>query len=507
MLNIGSYGLLILLLVGCTLLKAQTPERWVPFEEAGKWGYRDERGRCAIGPQFVLANEFSSEGIAAVIDKEGWLYIDMGGDPVIRPYVFDNGPDYFREGLARFTANEKFGFFDEAGQVVVEPQFDFALPFSEGLSAICMGCIHRSEGEHTYREGGTWGYIDMTGREVIPLQFEDARGFEHGLADVKMDGVWMHIDKQGDATPAQPPIAFQVEGKTPGRAEEVEGRGLDMRKEWPDQPEQKVVDLEGRDVTGEYVSACRRAFRRCLQEVFLNVARGVLQDEESIAEREMDRALACHEEYFQALKGGTNVAEDDVRAALIQEERRQHAFYRSLRVLCRRFEEQGVQLDIAEPGYYDSEILWNTGPSAGCRIVIQEDASLYASPLAPSYTDEYMVLRAGPVAADVLFLNTALMLFIRHDEDPEDRFWEAAETVFGTPTDITDQVPNVHTARLLSGFLELSVMEDIADAELERLQVKYGVAAVLRGDPHALRAVIYTGREHMPPVLLRELSD
>ena len=118
-----------------------------------------------------------------------------------------------------------------------------------------------------------------------------------------------------------------------------------------------------------------------------------------------------------------------------------------------------------------------------------------------------MVPRAGPVAADILFLNAALMLFIGHDEDPEDRFWEAAEIVFGTPMDITDQVPNVHTARLSSGFLELSLVEDLSDAELARLRARYGAAAVLKGDPHAFRAAIYTGREHMPPALLRELRD
>jgi len=97
----GSYGLLFVLLVGCTLLKAQVPERWIPFEEEGKWGYRDKRGRCTIEPQFVLAGDFSSEGIAAVVDEEGWLYIDMGGDSVIRPYVFDNGVAKIYESIPR----------------------------------------------------------------------------------------------------------------------------------------------------------------------------------------------------------------------------------------------------------------------------------------------------------------------------------------------------------------------------------------------------------------------
>lgn len=173
----------------------------IPFvQEYGdgeRWGYKDEKGNVVIEPKFVIADEFSPEGMAAVATEKEWLYIDTTGAVVIRPFIFDNGPDYFSEGLARFTEDGKFGFFDRSGKVVIGPRFDFAFPFSEGLAAVCAGCREEREGEHARMTGGKWGYIDKSGEIAIPLEFSDARGFEGGRARVKLDGNWVTIDTEG----------------------------------------------------------------------------------------------------------------------------------------------------------------------------------------------------------------------------------------------------------------------------------------------------------------------
>jgi hypothetical protein len=172
-----------------------------PFEKGGQWGYQDHQGKVIIAPRFQVAQEFSSHGIAAVVDDAGWAYIDKRGNVLIRPFIFDNGPDYFREGLARFTRQGKFGFFDESGKVVIEPQFDFALPFSEGLAAFCDGCKEEADGEHRSVKGGKWGFINRNGDIKIPAQFEEARSFEAGRAQVKSKGQWRSINKKGEFMP------------------------------------------------------------------------------------------------------------------------------------------------------------------------------------------------------------------------------------------------------------------------------------------------------------------
>ena len=198
-----------MLIAVALLLPLAAPARPVPFEQDGRWGYRSGR-QVVIEPRFVVAHEFSPQDIAAVVDEHGWAYIDRHGKVVVRPMVVDNGPDYFKEGLARFTADGKVGFFDQRGRVVIQPRYAFAAPFSGGRAAVCDGCQERSEGEHRFVRGGRWGFIDRAGTLVIPIRFEEVESFEKGRARVKADGRWEYIDQQGrlrSAAPAPTPPA------------------------------------------------------------------------------------------------------------------------------------------------------------------------------------------------------------------------------------------------------------------------------------------------------------
>ena len=177
----------------------------VPFERKGAWGYRDAGGKVVIPPRYQVAQEFSPEGIAAVVDESGWAYINAAGKVVIRPLAVDNGPDYFQEALARFKRAGKIGFFDRSGKVVIQPAFAYAMPFSEGMAAVCEGCVEKQEAEHRSISGGRWGFIDRRGRQVIPLQFEAAGSFQNGRARVKRGGQWRQILKDGSAAPGGGP--------------------------------------------------------------------------------------------------------------------------------------------------------------------------------------------------------------------------------------------------------------------------------------------------------------
>lgn len=171
--------------------------RLIAFEQDGKWGYKDDRGRVTIKPQFLMAEDFSPEGIAPVVDDGGWAYINADGKVVIRPFVVDNGPDYFSDGLARFVREGKVGFFSKRGRVVIAAKFDFVRPFSEGLAAFCEGCREKPEGEHRMVRGGKWGFINRTGETVIPPKFDEVEVYRNGQARAKLDGQWHSIDRKG----------------------------------------------------------------------------------------------------------------------------------------------------------------------------------------------------------------------------------------------------------------------------------------------------------------------
>ena len=142
-------------------------QRTVGTEE--RWGYKDANDKVVIPAVFKLATDFSDRAIAAVIDSKGWACIDTQGKILVRPFIFDNGPDFFSEGLARFREDGRIGFFDEAGRKVIPAQFDFAWPFENGVARVGSGCREiKLPDEHTTVEGGVYATIDRTGKLLEP---------------------------------------------------------------------------------------------------------------------------------------------------------------------------------------------------------------------------------------------------------------------------------------------------------------------------------------------------
>lgn len=139
------------------------------FEQDGLFGYIDQDEKIVIDASFIMAMEFTENGIAAVADSTGWVFIDQKGNILVHPYIYDNGPDYFSEGLARFVEDGKFGFFDEFGTPVIKAQWDFAYPFQHGKAAVCNGCTIKTDNEHASVTGGDWGYIDKTGKVIVTI--------------------------------------------------------------------------------------------------------------------------------------------------------------------------------------------------------------------------------------------------------------------------------------------------------------------------------------------------
>jgi hypothetical protein len=85
--------------------------------------------------------------------------------------------------LFSISQNGKWGFIDEKGKIVINPQFDDVSSFSEGLSGVKIG--------------DKWGFIDKKGKIVINPQFDKVRGFSEGLCGVKIVSKYGFIDKTG----------------------------------------------------------------------------------------------------------------------------------------------------------------------------------------------------------------------------------------------------------------------------------------------------------------------
>ncbi len=163
------------------------------------WGYLDAAGKWAIKPQYSYTGRFS-EGMSRVTlesrtvekrtkhaymswGKSRFAYIDKTGKVLVAPEGFFGGcSGGFSEGLAPLSLASKsgpygkWGFIDKTGKFKIAAQYDYALPFSEGLAAV-------GRGKHSY--GRKWGFIDKAGKLVIPIRFSSVSSFSKGVSIVK----------------------------------------------------------------------------------------------------------------------------------------------------------------------------------------------------------------------------------------------------------------------------------------------------------------------------------
>ena len=159
------------------------------YGETG-WGFIDKSGRWAIQPQFSWANSFAG-GLAAVTLAAECRYIDAKGATVITnprtpaDKYCSGRSGSFREGLAPWAVDGRFGYMALNADMAIQPQFDEATDFSEGLAAVKIA--------------GEWGFVDKSGKFVIPLgDYKWVKPFQNGLSRVGFtDDGWGYIDQKG----------------------------------------------------------------------------------------------------------------------------------------------------------------------------------------------------------------------------------------------------------------------------------------------------------------------
>jgi hypothetical protein len=127
------------------------------------------QGKVKLSPGLINRVSFDRFGLG-VVHAGGFYYVNRGG-VMVRTVTFDNGADYFSEGLARSQVDGKIGFVDRRLSTIIAPSHDWASQFERGASIVCDGCVEVREGEYGERKGGKWGAIDRSGRLVLPLRF------------------------------------------------------------------------------------------------------------------------------------------------------------------------------------------------------------------------------------------------------------------------------------------------------------------------------------------------
>lgn len=81
--------------------------------------------------------------------------------------VFDNGPDYFVEGLTRVKRNGKMGFANKYGEVVIPCIYDYARWFKNGRAQVTFDAVKYYDLDERLRvDSDEWFTIDRAGNTI-----------------------------------------------------------------------------------------------------------------------------------------------------------------------------------------------------------------------------------------------------------------------------------------------------------------------------------------------------
>ena len=84
--------------------------------------------------------------------------------------------------LIPVVIGDRWGFADQSGKVVINPQFERAEPFASGLAEVRLD---------------KWGYVNASGKMAVNPQFDKAGPFCDGLAAVVVGGHCGYVNPEG----------------------------------------------------------------------------------------------------------------------------------------------------------------------------------------------------------------------------------------------------------------------------------------------------------------------
>ena len=130
-----------------------------------------------------IIESFSNSKPSSTTVSETSQISETKTDPNWRKYYDKIYP--FKEGLAMVKKNDKYGYVDKEGKLIIPLIYYGGRDFSEGLALVLKKNLKR-------------GYIDKNNKIIIPMIYDDGVDFENGLVRVNYQGNYYTINKKGE---------------------------------------------------------------------------------------------------------------------------------------------------------------------------------------------------------------------------------------------------------------------------------------------------------------------
>lgn len=132
-------------------------ENLILVKQKDKWGFIDKLNKIIIPLEYDDAFPFfngiafvQKESFYGAIDKHNQTKIQFNLDKLIFPIDSDN--------LIVFKKNEKFGFINSSGKIIVQAIYDYAYPFIKDMAYV--------------QRDNKAGFINRKGEQVIPINYK-----------------------------------------------------------------------------------------------------------------------------------------------------------------------------------------------------------------------------------------------------------------------------------------------------------------------------------------------
>lgn len=164
-----------------------------------KVGFIDFKGNQIIPNKFDAAHCFVS-GYAPVAVENKWGIIDRKGKFIIEP-AYDYSGSFGPEGLAGLLKNNRVGFVDTTGNLVIPFEYFWTRPWdtTPDYPFFINNRISVIEADSEEEmQSGKAGCLNAKGKLVIPAIFDFISYFDDGVATAKKDGRLVLIDTMGN---------------------------------------------------------------------------------------------------------------------------------------------------------------------------------------------------------------------------------------------------------------------------------------------------------------------
>lgn len=149
-----------------------------------------------------------SGGLIPLFKDDKWGYMDKSGRIVIS-LMYDEAHE-FSEGLASVKLDQKYGAINWWNEVVIPMEYDYMGDFSQGRVVVIRKEVQKNKPAAQF--GFSYpakqypysmvkekhGFIDRSGNEVIPMIYDRAGRFSYGRVPLFKDGIWSVANLQGE---------------------------------------------------------------------------------------------------------------------------------------------------------------------------------------------------------------------------------------------------------------------------------------------------------------------